>query len=137
MGSSIFEGCSNLTVINIPGAIDEIPSKAFKDCSSIEEFNLPNSIKSIGSDAFNGCASMAAIVIPTSVKEIGSDAFNNCNSLNTVVMRSGTPCKIKKDSFSKTFMKEGTVLVPNEIPYRADPKSNWAKFRNIMKDRKR
>ena len=65
------------------------------------------------------------------MKEIGGGAFNHCNSLETVVMKAGTPAKIKKDSFSKRFQKEGTLVVPNIISYQSDPKSNWAKFRNI------
>ena len=51
-----------------------------------------------------------------------------------MVIQSGAPIKIKGDSFSKQFQKEGILYVPNVMPYLADPKSQWAKFRNIRKN---
>ena len=111
---------------------EKLPSSVQANtASSLANIRLPLSIKEIGSDAFYGCSSLTRIEIPVSVKEIGGGAFNHCNSLETVVMKAGTPAKIKKDSFSKRFQKEGTLVVPNIISYQSDPKSNWAKFRNI------
>ena len=92
------------------------------------------SVKEIDGDAFNGCSSLTRVEIPVSVKEIGGGAFNHCPALKTVVMQSGAPIKIKGDSFSKQFQKEGILYVPNVMPYLADPKSQWAKFRNIRKN---
>ena len=41
--STVFAGCSNLVVINIPDRIDEIETVAFADCSALEAVNIIHS----------------------------------------------------------------------------------------------
>lgn len=41
--STVFAGCSNLVVINIPDRINEIETVAFKDCSALEAVNIIHS----------------------------------------------------------------------------------------------
>lgn len=103
----------------------------FRNCSNLARIEITNNIKTIESDAFNGCASLDMVDIPTSVKQIESDAFDNCGSLMTVTSRSGIPPKIKKNSFSKQFQKDGVLYVPSPTAYRNNPKLPWSTFRNI------
>ena len=133
---SMFEGCANLRTVNLPSGITSIPSKLFRDCSSLETITIPSSVKEISGDAFNGCGSLDNLDIPSSVTEIGGSAFENCPSLMTVIVRSGTPAKIKKDSFSKQFQKEGTLYVPSPSAYRNNPKLPWSNFRNVYSIKK-
>ena len=74
---------------------------------------------------------MEVIDIPNSVKELGGDVFEKCSSLMTVFVRSGTPPKIKKDTFPKSLLKEGILFVPNPTPYRSDQKNPWSQFSEI------
>ena len=44
-----------LTKINIPEGVKNIPNFMFDGCINLEEIALPNSCESIGSSAFRGC----------------------------------------------------------------------------------
>ena len=80
LGDSVFEGCSNLTII-IPNGVSDIGDRAFCRCDSLTSITIPDSVTSIGSDAFSGCVSLNGIAIPNNVSNLGSSVFENCTSL--------------------------------------------------------
>ncbi len=79
LGEHAFDGCTNLTSIEIPNTITSIEQRAFYECSSLTSMDIPNTVTSIGSDAFRGCINLTNIKIPTGVTSIGSEAFLNCD----------------------------------------------------------
>ena len=104
IGSSAFNGCSNLTTINastglrviggfstctkldtvtLPETVEEICDNAFNGCSNLTTINLPNGLKVIGSNAFNGCSKLSLTSLPASLTEIGDSAFNNVSFGNS------------------------------------------------------
>ena len=56
IGYEAFNGCSELTSINMPNSISAIESSAFSDCSDLTSIYFSNSLTSIGSNAFYGTA---------------------------------------------------------------------------------
>ena len=100
-----FEGCENLTEVQIPDSVITIGEDVFSECSSLTTISIPESITSIGSSAFYRCSSLTDIefpegitilsshvlretpitsfVIPDSVKEIGDGAFFCCTKRHT------------------------------------------------------
>ena len=69
MGTSVFEGCSNLQRVKFLGESElvVIPEKCFKNCTSIESFEIPPEVGVIKKYAFSGCTGIKHIVIPKEV----------------------------------------------------------------------
>ncbi len=86
IGSSAFEGCADLTKIDIPSSVTTIDREAFSGCTGLTEIKIPSSVTTIDDDAFNGCTGLTEIVIPDSVTSIGYKAFKNCSGLKSVVI---------------------------------------------------
>lgn len=78
IGSSAFDGCSNVTSISLPESITAIEGWAFKDCSSMTELNIPDEVKSIDIWAFQQCRSLQEITFPDNLTYVGNDAFWGC-----------------------------------------------------------
>ena len=69
-------GCTNLTSVNIPTGISELPAEIFKNCYSLPSMTIPSNITKINDAAFYFCTSMEYVTIPSSVVEIGDHAFS-------------------------------------------------------------
>ena len=81
---SAFQGCTNLTAINIPDSVVDIGKSALKGCSSITNVVLGNGVRNIGEYAFSGCSNLKRIAIPNGVSTINTYSFENCRQLVTV-----------------------------------------------------
>ena len=94
--SGAFEGCSEITAINIPASVSYI-SDSFNGCTSVEAVNVSkrnNSYSSADGVLFDKikdylifyppkCPS-SSFTIPESVVWIASKSFNNCDNLESV-----------------------------------------------------
>lgn len=58
---SMFEGCTSLSDIEIPGWVTEIKTKAFKNCTSLTRLTIPTSVTTIADDAFDGCTNIIIV----------------------------------------------------------------------------
>lgn len=70
-----FEGCANLTTVNLPDTITVIRDYAFAECASLAGITLPNQIKTLGRHAFESDSALESITIPASMKFLGAFAF--------------------------------------------------------------
>lgn len=71
-----FQGCINLTSVELPTGLEVISENAFRGCTNLSGIVLPNNLKAIGKHAFSGCTYIGDINIPEGVKEIGDYAFH-------------------------------------------------------------
>ena len=113
IGTSAFEGCTNLTTIPLPPTtLVEIGMSAFKGCTKLKSINLPSSLKTIGSGAFEG-AGLTSLDIPDKVTSIGSEAFKDCVGLTSISIPSGVET-ISGGLFSGcTGLKN--IVIPNGV----------------------
>ena len=81
-----FDGCTNLTSIEIPDGVETIGDYAFNGCTNLTKIEIPNSVKSIGKYAFYGCTYLASIEILDGLETIGDYAFNGCANLTNIEM---------------------------------------------------
>lgn len=84
IGDDAFNGCDNLTSVNIPSSVTTIGDSAFLSCESLTKIEIPPSVTTIGSEAFNQCEALEEINIPDGVTTISSNLFNGCANLQTV-----------------------------------------------------
>lgn len=64
--------------------VNEIGEKAFEGCTNLTILNISSTITKIGDYAFSGCNQLSTITIPYSVTEIGNSCFYECNSLSSI-----------------------------------------------------
>ena len=93
----------NITLVEFPGSIKEIPDKILARGSSYDIFSqkndkeesklttiiLNNGVEKIGKEAFSNAKNLSEVLIPDSVKEIGEGAFYGCSELKEVRLPSG------------------------------------------------
>ncbi len=79
-----FNGCSDLSSMDIPNHISSIGIGAFYNCTGLSSIYLPNSVTSIGDNAFCNCTCLNELTIGNSVTTIGDYAFKNCTSLTNI-----------------------------------------------------
>ena len=87
--TNAFNGCTNLTNINIPSTVTIIGSSAFQDCTSLSDITIPPSVTTIEDYVFYGCKTLKKIVIPSSVNRIGNFTFNGCVGLKILTFEDG------------------------------------------------
>jgi hypothetical protein len=89
----IFKLCKNLTVVKCEDRIDETPltvgNNTFEGCANLTNINLPTSTMSIGNNAFSGCASLKSFAIPEKVTVISGGMLSNCSSLTSITLHEG------------------------------------------------
>lgn len=117
---NIFDSCSGLTSITIPGSVKSIGNwvfafctgltsvtflngvtnieDAFFRCTALTSVILPNSLISIGYGAFSDCTALTSITIPNSVTSIGEMAFEGCSGLTSIVVESDNPIYDSRDN---------------------------------------
>ena len=67
IGDGAFEGCTNLSTIELPETLTAIGANAFRNCSSIQSLVLPSTLTKMGNETstsvFDGCTSLATISV--------------------------------------------------------------------------
>lgn len=90
IGTSAFDGCTNLTTVNITtDKIRNINDYAFYNCQKLANFTIPAGTESLGKEVFEYCYALKDMVIPSSVMYIGSDVFQGC-SFNNFTFEDGS-----------------------------------------------
>ena len=75
MDSSVFENCTSLKSLTIPGSVKTIEYNAFFGCTALESLTIGEGIEKIDSLAFVDCNALTSISVPASILEIGGSAF--------------------------------------------------------------
>ena len=106
-----FEGCDNLTDINIPQNVmkieniklpeklQEIGVKAFSN-TDLKEIVIPDGTKAIDIKAFENCKNLKTVVLPKSVEYIAVGAFDSCEKVNV---------KCVKGTYAEEYLKANKI----------------------------
>ena len=112
MEEAAFTYCTNLTSVELPVTLDEIPASAFSGCAGLTKVTFPSSLSKIGSTAFYNCSALKNLALPGSLKEIGASAFCGCKSLTYVSVPAGVEvlpysCFMECSQLSTILLPEG------------------------------
>lgn len=83
----VFDGCSNLTTLNIGNNVKVIPQEAFCGCSGLTSVTIPRAVTTIDFNAFGNCSGLTTVNFnaDSCTNRGGSDGvFNGCSSLTTI-----------------------------------------------------
>lgn len=88
MGDECFANC-DLKSIQIPGALQSIPSYAFKGNENLKDVVFEEGLKSIGYYSFSSCKSINSLTFPSTLKSIDSYAFYSNSSVSEIKFNEG------------------------------------------------
>ncbi len=130
IGENAFSGCDSLTSITIPSSITEISYGTFSCCYGLTNIEIPESVTEIKPYAFFCCYSLTSVIIPKSVAIIRSSAFCSCYNLTSVTCLSITPPSLVTDwdnPFPIFEDNNATLYVPvGSLP--AYNNSDWTRY---------
>lgn len=104
-GERLFEGCTSLHTLELPGVLEIVPW-AFRDTTSITEVHMPN-VQIIGYEAFKNCAGLTRF--ETAAQIIAYGCFSDCKNLRELVFLDGVQ-KLDDDFFKNCPALERIVL---------------------------
>lgn len=87
IGNRAFNGCPNLTTVELGNGVTSVGDNAFSKCTALTSINIGDGVTSIGKNAFNGCTALTNVNIGSGA--IGESAFNGCTSLANVTLGNG------------------------------------------------
>ena len=103
--------------------VTSIGEDAFNGCDQLSHVDIPNSIESIGRCAFKGCRNIMSISIPESIDSIGTYAFDGCGFQHVSINDLEAWCNIKFDSYksnpvssSRRVYLNGEDILDLELP---------------------
>ncbi len=124
VGNAAFEGCENLTAIELDDSIQSINWRAFAGCKKLADIELPENLTAIGQAAFEECEMLANISFPEKLKSISSSAFAYSGLTGKITIPAGvteildsafTGCNkltvISVDSGNSVYISENGVLI--------------------------
>ncbi|MBQ7530860.1 MAG: leucine-rich repeat domain-containing protein [Paludibacteraceae bacterium] len=106
IGTSAFEGCSNLQSVTLPSSVTSIGTDAFWGCTKLGSVNLEEGLTTINQRAFYNC-NLTEITIPSTVTSVGNGAFKG-NPLTSVVWKPVT-CNIGSDDSAPFYSTNSQI----------------------------
>ena len=98
----VFQGCTNLTTLNIPSQVTSINRYAFKDCSKLTQLTLPASLQNLGERVFEKCTNLNTIHCQAAEPPLCSGALG-IEEHATLYVPKGTLAKYKDAASWKNF----------------------------------
>lgn len=86
-----FQGCTNLTSIQLPNGLTSISEYTFAYCTNLNSITLPESLVTISWNAFYNCINLTTVSIPKNVTSIQKSAFQYCRGLTSVISEIENP----------------------------------------------
>ena len=86
MGTSVFNGCTNLEEVRLSPNLKSLPGYLFSHCEHLKSVTIPQGVTNLGLGVFSGCASLTSMTMPESVVSTDYAVFEDCTSLSEVTL---------------------------------------------------
>jgi hypothetical protein len=96
----------------------------FEGCINLTDVNLPNTITKFDQNTFNMCSKLKNINIPTSLNEIGERCFGNCISLGNSILYFKNVTTIANKIFASAIINQ--IYFPSLTSIPGGWWSNWS-----------
>ena len=120
-GSSIFQGCNSLQLVDFPNLTTISGNSTFLGCNSLQSVDFPNLTTISGSSIFQGCNSLQLVDFPNLTTISGNSIFLGCNSLQSVIF--GTLLSIT-EPFYNAKQNLGNITIGQDTDIDL-PFQNW------------
>lgn len=84
IGGGAFANCINLETVKGAGKAVAVGMQAFQNCTSLKNIDFIIDPEEIGSRAFENCTSLTSFTFPEDMKKVGDWAFKGCTGLQTI-----------------------------------------------------
>lgn len=116
--NDFFHGCSSLRTVSLP-AVTSLGSNVFYGCSQLSVLVLPKLNGDIYASAFQGCTRLESLDV-LRLRLIRTLAFSGCSSLSTLILRSGSLSTLSNiNNFNGTPFASGgaggTIYIPQSL----------------------
>lgn len=132
--SEAFLYCGALKKVEFAGnGVKTLSPRVFQNCSGLEEITLPGALETIGEAAFNGCYSMKSIDLPASLLSLESYVFTGCMALDTINVLATAMPAAQVNTFGEDaddyLYQNATLFVPAGVNLQTLPEP-WSIFAN-------
>ncbi len=94
-----------------------IATEAFNGCKNLTSIDVPDGMTIIGNNTFNGCTNLENVILPNTITEIGSSAFTNTKWL-TKLQSDSYGIATSKDGSATYAIDVNTSITDGELsPY--------------------
>ena len=108
---SAFEGCQNLTHIDLPEGLGYLGSSCFQN-TALSSIAIPNTVVSLGCYCFKGCKNLVKISLGNRLSTIEYCAFEGCSQLTSLSLPDSLE-SISFQVFSGTNIR--TIIFPENL----------------------
>ena len=112
IGDFCFDGCTDLSEINIPTTVNWIGESAFRDCTALQSITISQGI--VGRYAFGGCTSLQQVILSEGVESLVEGAFSGCTALTSISLPS-TLTHLGLAAFRYCTSLTSSIIIPNTI----------------------
>ena len=110
--SDAFNGCTDLTALELPEKLNKIGHSAFREDAALTSITIPAGVKEIDGYAFSGCSNLSEIYYYAPNCTLGSYVFQNCTK---VVIQCCKGSKIAEyaasEKYQTSFLSQTAVKV--------------------------
>ena len=104
----MFENCSSLESVTIPGTVQVVSFNAFAYCSNLQSVTIEEGVKIIATQAFLNCSNLTHLSIPATIDTLDATSINGCSSLESVSISSDSEYFVFKNN--AIYSKDETAL---------------------------
>lgn len=103
----------------------------FNGCSSLTLVEIPNSVSIVGTEAFQDCTNLTSVTFGTSITDIGTQAFNNCPNIEEVTCLFIIPVEGTADIFDQIVYDTAPLIVHEGTQDQFDQVIPWKLFKKV------
>ena len=133
IGDRAFKGCVKLHTIRLTDVLTALGEETFSGCKALKSIDLPIGVRILESRVFEGCDALTSMTLPTGMKRLGDGTFANCQGLSDFTVKTMRPESIEMGSgvFDGASLQQTTlnVMQGTRAFFAAD--AQWQAFGNI------